>query len=389
MQQRTLATRIGAGLSTTSAAVDAAAEAAREAGTGLGGAPDLAFLFLTSEHLAAAGEAAAAVRAELDPRHLVGCVAEGVLAGTQELEGGPGAAVWAAALPGAEISAFHAAAVSLDEGVAISGFPDVDDAALVALLVDPFTFPIGGFLGRLNEQRRGLPLVGGIATGGGGPNAAALVVDGEVYEEGAVGVSLSGVRVATAVSQGCAPIGREAVITRAEANVVFELAGKPALHWVRSQLAGLTPAQQALAGHGLLAGLVIDENKAEYGRGDYLMRALIGVDEAAGSIAIGEQVRVGQTLRLHARDAGSADEDLREALAGTLAFGRPAGALMFTCNGRGTNMFPEAGHDARVVEEELGVPATAGFFCGGEIGSVGGRSFLHGFTATLAVFLES
>ena len=222
----------------------------------------------------------------------------------------------------------------------------------------------------------------------GSPGTAALIVDDDVHEEGAVGVALAGVPVITTVSQGCAPIGREAVITQAEGNVVLELAGKPALHWVRSQLAALAPEQQALAARGLLAGLVIDENKAEYERGDYLIRGLIGVDEATGSIAIGEQVRIGQTLRLHARDAASADEDLRAALAETLDFGTPAGALLFTCNGRGTHMFPDPDHDVRVVAEGIGAPAIAGFFCGGEIGPVGGRSFLHGFTATLAVFLE-
>ena len=388
MSRRTLATRIGAAVSTAHSAPEAAAEAAREAGDGLERPPDLAFLFLSADHLDGAARAAEAVRAELEPRHLVGCVADGVLAQGRELETGPGTVVWAAELPGAEISPFHASAISTDEGMAIAGFPEVDDAALVALLVDPFSFPIAGFLERLNDEGPASPLIGGIATGGGRPGTTALLFDDDAYDEGAVGVAFSGIRVATAVSQGCAPIGREAVITRAEGSTVFELAGKPALHWVRSQLAALPPEQQALAARGLLAGLVIDENKAEYERGDYLMRSLIGVDEAAGAIAIGEQIRVGQTLRLHARDAASADEDLRGALDGALEEGRPAGALLFTCNGRGTNLFPEPDHAARVVTEELGVPAVAGFFCGGEIGPVGGRVFLHGFTATLGIFIE-
>ena len=389
MAPRTLAGRVATGLSTAPDAVEAGQEAAREAAAGLPGPPDLAFLFLSSEHAEGAAEAVATVRAELEPAHLVGCVAEGVLARRRELESGPGAAVWAAALPGAEIESFHALAVSTDEGVAIAGFPQLGDPALVTLLVDPFSFPIGGFLASLNDEHVGVPLVGGIAAGGGAPRAAALIVDGDVYRQGAVGAVISGIRVETAVSQGCAPLGREAVITRAEGNVVYELAGKPALHWVRTQIASLSEEQQELAALGLLAGLVIDENKAEYERGDFLMRALIGIDESAGSIAIGEQVRVGHTLRLHARDARSADEDLREALAAVAAAGRPLGALVFTCNGRGTNMFPEPDHDARVVAEELGAPALAGFFCGGEIGPVGGRAFLHGFTATLAVFLEA
>jgi small ligand-binding sensory domain FIST len=389
MSQETLASRIGAGLSAAHDAVEAASAAASEAAEGLAGEPDLAFLFLSADHLEEAADAAEAVRSELSPAHLVGCVADGVVGRGREVEDGPGAAVWAASLPGAVIEPFHAVALETDEGVAVAGFPELEDPTLVSLLVDPFSFPVAGFLARLNLERPGVPLVGGIAAGGGGPGEAALILGDEVHADGAVGVALGGVPVVTAVSQGCAPIGREAVITRADGNVAFELAGKPALHWVRSQLASISPEQQRLAARGLLAGLVIDENKAEYERGDYLIRGLIGVDEETGSIAIGEHLRVGQTLRLHARDAASADEDLRDALSDALAAGSPAGALLFTCNGRGTHMFPDPDHDARVVAEELGAPALAGFFCGGEIGPVGGRAFLHGFTATLAVFLEA
>ena len=379
--------RVGAGLSTAPEAAEAALEAARGAIAAAGGAADLAFLFLAPDHLEDAAEAAEAVRAELGPARLVGCVSAGVVAGRREVESGPAAAVWAASLPGAEIECFHASAVPADEGVAVAGFPAVDHASVVALLVDPYTFPAGGFLARLNEERPGLPVVGGIATGGGRPGAQALILDGEVHRDGAVGAAISGVPVATVVSQGCSPIGRDAVITSAEGNVVHELAGRPAVEWLRDQIAKLSPGEQLLAARGILAGLVIDENKADYGRGDYLMRALVGVDEESGSLAVGEQVRVGQTLRFHVRDAGTADQDLREALAG-LGGSRVAGALLFTCNGRGTHMFPEPDHDASVVTDAVGSPAVAGFFCGGEIGPVGGRTFLHGFTATLAVFLE-
>jgi small ligand-binding sensory domain FIST len=179
------------------------------------------------------------------------------------------------------------------------------------------------------------------------------------------------------------------VITQADGNVVYELAGRPALERLREDIAASSPEEQALAARGLLAGLVIDENRPTYERGDYLMRGLLGADEESGAIAIGEQVRVGQTLRFHVRDARSADEDLRDALERSVAGEQAAGALLFTCNGRGTNMFPEPGHDARVVSEALRTRALAGFFCGGEIGPVGGQSFLHGFTATMAVFLDA
>ena len=318
-------------------------------------------------------------------QNLLGCVAQGVVGHDREHEHGPGVSVWAAALPGSEIETFHATAFETDEGVGIGGIPELDDADLVTLLVDPFTFPAGGVLAELD----GVPVVGGLAASTGEPETQALFLDGEVLREGAVGAVLRGVRVKTVVSQGCAPVGSDSVITNAEENVILELAGKPALERLREEVRGMTIEQQGLAARGgVLAGLVIDENRAEYRRGDYLMRGLMGADEETGALAIGEAVRVGQTLRFHVRDAVSADEDLREGLADALDGGSAAGALLFTCNGRGANMFPRPDHDARAVADALDSDAVAGFFCAGEIGPVGGKPFLHGFTATLAIFLN-
>jgi small ligand-binding sensory domain FIST len=390
MRPQTLGCRIGASVSTAESTWDAAAEAAREARGGLlGGAEiDLAFVFLSPAHLDEAAAAAAAVREELAPQHLLGCVAEGVVAGPRELQEGPGVAVWAGALPGAEIECFHVAAVDTGDGIALAGLPELDDPSLVTLLVDPFTFPIGLFLTRLNEAYEQIPLVGGIAAGGRQPGAQALILGDAVHAEGAVGAVISGLPVVTVVSQGCRPIGREAAITRCEDNVVYELAGKPALERLRREIASLSPEEQAAAAHGLLAGLVIDENLPEYDPDDFLMRGLLGADQATGALVLGDTVRVGQTLRFFIRDPASADAGLRRVLGDALARGTPAGGLLFTCNGRGTNMFSEPDHDARVVTDTLATQALAGFFCGGEIGPVGGKAFLHGFTATLAVFLE-
>jgi small ligand-binding sensory domain FIST len=388
MGRQALACRIGAGLSTSESAWDAAAEAARKARVDAGAVVDLVFLFLSPTHLDEARAAAEAVREELAPRHLLGCVAEGVVAGAQELETGPAVAVWAGALPGAKIECFHLAAVATKDGVEVAGLPELDHPSLVGLLVDPFTFPVGAFLTTLNEAHERIPLVGGIAAGGGRSGAQALILDDALHAEGAVGAVLSGLSVLTVVSQGCRAIGHEAVITHCEGNVVYELAGEPALERLRGEITALSSEERALAARGLLAGLVIDENRPQYDTGDFLMRGLLGADEASGGLALGDTVRVGQTLRFFVRDAASADADLRQALGGPLRGARPAGALLFTCNGRGTNMFSEPDHDARVATEALGTRALAGFFCGGEIGPVGGKAFLHGFTATLAVFLE-
>ena len=391
MRSETVTCRVGAGLSGAARAGVAAAEAAREARESLGGADvDLAYVFLSADHLDGAEDALQVAGDALESEHLLGCVASGVVGRSQELEQGPGVAIWAGALPGSRIETFHATAFETDDSVAVGGIPPLDGADLVTLLVDPFTFPASGFLAELAESEEAVPpLVGGLAAGSGEPEMQALLLDDEVLDEGAVGAVLRDVSIRTVVSQGCAPVGSDSVITNADENVVLELAGKPAVERLRDELHALTLEQQRLAAQGgVLAGLVIDENRAEYRRGDYLMRGLLGADEESGALAIGEAVRVGQTLRFHVRDAHSADEDLRLGLAGALDGQAAAGALLFTCNGRGTNMFAAPDHDARAVGEALGGDALAGFFCAGELGPVGGKPFLHGFTATLAIFLQ-
>jgi small ligand-binding sensory domain FIST len=376
---------IGAGLSTESSVAEAVREAAGVAG-GVAGPVDLAFLFLSQEHADAVEVAAETVHDALSPAHLAGCVAEGVIAGGREVEAGPAAAVWAASLPGAELEPFHAVAIDTGRGTVVAGFPE-GDAALVTMLADPFSFPAASFLSRLHDHRPGLPVIGGLAVGGDGAETTALLLEDEVYDEGAVGVSIAGVPIVTVVSQGCAPFGRESVVTSADGSTVYELAGEPALTRLRSELEKLSPEEQQLAARGILAGLVIDENRSEYGRGDFLMRAILGADEASGALTLADRVRVGQTVRFHIRDGQTADDDLRESLGSSLSGVTPAGALLFSCNGRGTRMFAEPDHDVALVAGAVGGDAVAGFFCGGEIGPVGGRSFVHAFTATLAVFL--
>jgi small ligand-binding sensory domain FIST len=289
MESQTLACRIGAGLSTLESAWEGATEAAREARGGARGRVevDLAFLFLSPAHLDEAEAAAEAVREELAPRHLLGCVAEGVVAGVRELEEGPAVAVWAGVLSGAEIECFHVGAVQREDGIAVAGVPVLDDPGLVLLLVDPRTFPAEPFLTRLNEAHERVPLVGGIAAGGRRPGAQALILDDAVHSEGAVGAVVSGLPVLTVVSQGCRPVGHEAVITRCDGNVVYELAGRRALERLRGEIAALSFEEQALAARGLLVGLVIDENRPEDDTGDFLMRGLLGADNATGALALG------------------------------------------------------------------------------------------------------
>jgi small ligand-binding sensory domain FIST len=267
--------------------------------------------------------------------------------------------------------------------------PDADAASGVVLLPDPYSFPTDGVLSALRATAPGVPVLGGLSSARTLDGSPALFLGDEVMSEGAVGVVLEGVDVHPCVSQGAAPLGPELTITAADGHVIQELAGKPALVKLREVIEGLSDGERELIADGLLVGLVIDGGKPDYEQGDFLVRGLIGADPDAGYVAVGARVSPGQVLRLHARDAESADRDLRDALAvrrQELGAQQPAGALVFTCNGRGREMFGVADHDAGVLARGLDGAPAAGFFAAGEIGPVGGESFLHGFTATIAVF---
>lgn len=383
----------GAGLCEAESLPAPAARAAEAAADALGPGPvTLAVVFASPGHCESADELLGPVHERLEPEHLVGCMTETVLGGSREAEHEPAVAVWAARLPGAEVLPFRLVARPVDEGLGVIGWPDALDGSegwTVLLFADPFTFPADGLLGRLNQTVPAAPVVGGMASGGRRPGEHRLFAGRESLSEGAVAVALRGVPISLGVSQGCAPIGPEMVITAADGSAVEELAGVPAVQKLEDVIAGFTDEERRLAEGGLLAGLVIDENQPEYEHGSFLIRAIHGGDRETGALLVGEQVRVGQTMRLHARDAASADDDLRTVLRATregLGGRAPGGALIFSCNGRGSHMFPVPDHDAAAVAQELAEAPAAGMFCNGEIGPVGGRNFLHGFTATMAVF---
>jgi small ligand-binding sensory domain FIST len=387
-------TRVAVGFSDSFDAVEAAAEAADSARAGLDGPADLCLVFASGPHLPMAKWLLSEIHGRLEPRNLIGCGAGGTVASGREVEEGPGLAVWAASLPGAEVGTLHVTAERGDEGFRLLGMPkdlsgakDNGSSGAALVLADPYSFPSELLLDELERARPGVPALGGLASAavGGG---SVLLHDGEVRSEGAVAAVVSGVEVLPCVSQGAMPVGPEMTITAAEANVIGELASRPAMERLGEVIDKLPGDERELAAGGVLLGLVVDENRPEYLRGDFLVRPIVGADRESGALAIGQSVRVGQTVRLHVRDAASADRDMREALRAqseALGGSGAAGALLFTCNGRGSHMFDVPDHDATAIEDALGAPA-AGFFCAGEIGPVGGRNFLHGFTATMAVF---
>lgn len=368
-----------AALSVHPDAATAVAEAAGQVLETLGSEPDLAVLFVTAPHTAVVEEVAAVVRAVLAPRTLIGATAVSVLANGTEVEDTAAVTLWAGRFGSVTPVRFGRDGFRM----AHSSRPN----ALV-LLGDPFSFDAEGAFVAIEERWPGLPVIGGMASAARMPGGNRLMLDDQVLTSGAVGALLGdGVEVEVVVSQGCTPIGQPWAVTKAESNVVHELAGRPAMarliELARTQLTEdeITTINRG----GLHVGRVVDEHKVEFRRGDFLVRNLVGANEREGWIAIGEAVEIGETLQFHLRDADTADDDLRALLGGKEA----DAALVFTCNGRGSHLFGEPDHDARVVADYLGRPATSGFFCAGEFGPIGGRNFVHGFTASIALLREA
>jgi small ligand-binding sensory domain FIST len=354
-----------------------------------GRTPDLVTCFVSGA--SADGVAGALERAaSLVPGATVlGCSAGGVLGAGRGVEGASAVSAWAGVLPEGRVRAFHLEVMRTDAGMAVVGMPETEPGETAVLLVDPWSFPVDGFVDSASTALPGLTVVGGVATGPAGQGSTRLLVDGRVVDRGAVGVVLSGVETRTLVSQGCRPVGPPMTVTASQGGVLLSLAGVPARQKVEEVLAALPPEDQALASSGLQLGIAADEYAEEH---DYLVRAVLGVDPASGGVVVGDAVEVGQTVRLQVRDADAADAELRTLL-WRLREDVPApvgGALVFTCNGRGAHLFGAshggADHDAVVVRDALAAGGVAGFFAGGEIGPVAGRHALHGFTASVLAF---
>jgi small ligand-binding sensory domain FIST len=347
-------------------------------------APDLLVVFASPHHAGVFEDIVAGLGKLFDPRVLIGCVMGGVAGGRTEVEDGPGLSVFGATFAVGDCGAVALDAEETDDGVTITGWPDsLPSRGTLLLLADPFSFPVPDFLRLCNARVPELTIVGGLASAATRPGGNLLAVDDQVRTSGAVGVMCSeDVHVRPIVSQGCRPIGNPFTVTSAERNFVHELAGQPAMSRLQEIVEAGTEEDRELMRKGLHLGLVVDEHKLDFDRGDFLVRNLLGGDRETGSLAVGDVVGVGQTVQFHVRDADAADDDLRALL--TPVHGD--GALLFTCNGRGTHLFSAPNHDAQTIEEMLGSVPLAGAFCAGEIGPISGRNFLHGFTASMAVF---
>ena len=359
-----------------------------------GVSPDLSFLFVSHSHADRFETLADLVREQSGTRVLLGCTGETIVGGREEIESGPAISLWSAVLPDARIEPFHVQFSQTADGAVCSGLPDglaeaKAEVRAVFVLGEPFSAVPNSLIDYFADELPGVPLLGGMASGGTGPGMNRLWLNSKALATGAIGAVVSGgPRIRTVVSQGCRPIGRHYVVTRAEQNIVFELGGLPPMQQLRELLPNLSARDQRLMQSGLHLGIVMNEYQETFARGDFLISNVIGTRPEDGAVAIGNLVRVGQTVQFHVRDADSADEDLIQLLESdrTSNSDPPQAALLFSCNGRGTRLFPEPNHDAGTIQERVGPVPLAGFFAQGELGPVGGKNYLHGFTASIALF---
>lgn len=404
MQHTSSATAIGLGCG-LSANVDAflAAEQVCEQSSGSiePGSVDLAMVFASGAHADDLEQITRHIASMLSPATLIGVGAEGVVGTGVELEHQAGVSLLAASLPGTTLQSFTYRDLphikdendtdSLLRAAEIVGADR--DTRGIFLFADPFSVPAASLvdgLSRLPQVIDGLnrcPIFGGMASASTKPGGNQLVINDHAMRHGAVGVSVRGaVDIDCIVSQGCRPIGAPLVVTGAQRNVIKTLGGRRAMDVLREVVTGLGAEDRDLLTGGLFLGRVIDEYKSHFGRGDFLVRGVLGVDQQSGAVAIGDVVNVGQTVQFHLRDATTAEEDLSLLLAAQSLQAPPLGGLLFNCNGRGSALFGGPGHDAAQISQELAsddqMPMPlAGFLAAGEIGPIGNRSFLHGHTA--------
>ena len=352
---------------------------------------DFAMSFFSADFAAVAASGADRLNTTLNPRVLIGCTSEGVIGKTEEIENRPAIALVAARLPGLNLVPF---ALDSDDWEALEdaarfrtliGAPP--DTRLVVMLADPFSTPVDQVLEAFNTFYAGVPVIGGMASGAQQPGGNALLLNDRAYSSGAVGVALAGdFESDIIVSQGCRPFGRTFTVTETQGNVIVSLEGEPPLKHLQNLVAQLSEEDQALLRNGLFVGRAIETGRGDLGRGDFLIRSLLGVDRQSGAIGVGDSIHEGETIQFHLRDQRTAEEDLEMLLTPQALDAPPSGALLFSCNGRGTRLYDHPNGDISTIQNVLGGVNLAGFFAAGEIGPVGGKNFLHGHTASMALF---
>lgn len=376
---------------------DVVADAAAPVVRGLDGqTPDLVFVFVSRAFAPHFEQVPELVRMALGGGLVIGCSADGVVGAGREIEGQPAITLTAAILPNVSLSPFYippGAGLTAGDGTKRAlalrddlGLP-FDDPVAFVVLPDPFSCDARALVGALDETWPSAVTIGGLASGTRAAGEAVLYVDHRVFRGGCVGLALGGdVRVETVVAQGCRPIGHPHFVTRAEGHLLFELDGLRALNVVESLFNSLSVEDQVLFKSALQLGVVMRPDQEVYGQGDFLIRNIAGADAESGALVVGADLRSGDVVQLHLRDAATSSDDLDGMLGRRHGEPTPAGALMFSCLGRGTHLYGVPNHDADIFARQVGPVPLGGFFCNGELGPVRGRTHLHGYTSCFGLF---
>ncbi len=357
----------------------------------------LGLVFMTPRFFSNAEQVLEILRVHARIPLLVGCSSLSLVAGNEEIEDNAGVALALYSLPGAELHGCYFSQPQVEDAdgpaywrLATHIEPDNTNGWLA--FIDPFHLDSESWLRSWNESYPASPVFGGLSSGVFADQTTQVYLNGEVYEEGGVAVSVGGdVTLTGVISQGCTPIGETWTLTKVEQNLIHQIGNRKAYDVLAETVNKLSPADQIKARGNLFVGLVVNEYLDDFHRGDFLVRNLLGGDPNTGVLAVGAMPRAGQTMQFQRRDAAAAKEDLRELLQRSreqLGDKPIYGGCLCCCNGRGKNLFGKSGHDAKLVRKELGEIGLAGFFCNGEIGPVGKKNFLHGYTASLALFVK-
>ena len=358
---------------------------------------DLGLVFLTPAFFPHAAQVLELLRVHAQAPLLAGCSSQSLIAGDREFEGEPGLVLGLYSLPGAKLDALHFTPEQVEEASGPDYWhretgltPERTNGWLA--FADPFRLDCEAWLRGWNEAYAPLPILGGLASGAPAEQRTQVYLNGEVFDEGGVAISVGGnVSLASVISQGCTPIGETWTITRAERNLIHEIGNRPAYQVLSDTFNHLSLQDQQRSRGNLFIGLVVNEYLETFNRGDFLIRNLLGADPQTGTIAVGALPRVGQTIQFQRRDAATGTEDITALLQRAqkqLANRKIFGGCLCSCNGRGAPLFGAPHHDAGHVQQAFGPFGLAGFFCNGEIGPVGEKNFLHGYTASLALFVE-
>ena len=357
----------------------------------------LGLVFMTPQFFPHAPQVLEILRLHAQVPLLVGCSSAGLIAGAEEIEEAAGLVLALYSLPGAVLKAHYftqtQAELAEDESFwpgETGAAPDRTNGWLA--FIDPFHLDAESWLRGWNAAYPGVPVFGGLASGIFNEQSTQIYLNGEVYDEGGVAIAVGGdVTLAGVISQGCTPIGETWTLTRVEQNLIHRIANRPAYEVLAETVSQLSAEDQKKARGNLFIGLVVNEYLEDFHRGDFLVRNLLGGDPHTGVLAVGALPRAGQTMQFQRRDARAAAEDMSELLARArkqIGSAKIYGGCLCCCNGRGKHLFGRSGHDAQMVQQALGGIGLAGFFCNGEIGPVGAKNFLHGYTASLALFVK-